>query len=480
MADLQPYSCIRRDCPDWDRFFETKERWIDHTFQFHSLVWCCDSHCTHDDYPLYFSSEEEFRIHLLSHNGLLNENELEFLILGGRQRAVELFDTCPFCGSTILDLGAADSSSNAMENHICDHLLMLSLFALINDEDEENKYAESPEGKTSSVRFKLSPGTNDGAIPSWPVGQFGNKIEVDNQSTFIATASHIESTETERRDIGTPEDESSVDSLSDSEIPSSRTSVQDVEEELIWCLDDDEYEAVTKYRRKPESVIELPASISLAELLKFIYAGEVFRFLEVAEIIRLRGLSREFKQLVDNYVLHVILPDTYLTYRYKYKARLGDLGEPTDFEHLSPVIRRVEKTNRFLPHGRIVYEPSPDRKIDRDRVDEIVPHAIDLVLPDNSKHTWVLQPIHRPGGRPGRSTHMIYLRYTKIHQYYLFDKFNDPPVHVFYKDKSDEGRVQLHCISIPLDYLRTAVQGNYQKNLKAWRRRWHSMPPGIG
>ena len=144
-----------------------------------------------------------------------------------------------------------------------------------------------------------------------------------------------------------------------------------------------------------------------------------------------------------------------------------------EYQSLLPVIRRIRKEKRFLPHGRLLYEPVNDsghRYLYRHGRFE--PVAIDFRLPgDRYRYSWPLVAMpddsSRYPSRYNRRSHWILLKHTKIHQYYKFQTFKDSPVQVFYKDQPGSGLdcFVLHAISIPLSYLRYALFTKYGRTI---------------
>jgi hypothetical protein len=217
--------------------------------------------------------------------------------------------------------------------------------------------------------------------------------------------------------------------------------------------------------------------IKLLEFLVHIYPGEVFKNLELNDILQFRLVSREFKNLVDDYLRDVILPFTRLIFRFKTPP---DLEYPDkdeiQYEHLVPVIKRVEKGHRVFPHGRIVYEPE-ERGTKKYRLNKFQPYQIEVVLSDERerKFTMELKPTRTEGShRQGeRRSHLLTFEYNKVHQYYRFDSFDKLPVHIFYKDRTegDSVYVELHCISIPVEFLRREVLRDRDENMRRARTR---------
>jgi len=235
-------------------------------------------------------------------------------------------------------------------------------------------------------------------------------------------------------------------------------------------------EAKNELRQLPELSDALAANpdppLTLLKTLDHIYPTEVFRFLELKEIIELRGLSRACKQLVDGFFLNAFLPETYLTFEYE---TLDDEEEwrmgrryVKKYRHLLPVIKRVPEGFRVLPHSRIVYEIKPDETpcwshSGRDRPIKIVLH-----LPDGRQIPRQLNTPHSRNSRE-RSMHLIDLTNpTRMEPYYRFDKFNTP-VHLFYKEDRDHQDIKLHCISIPLDYVRSALFENRKETQRVFK-----------
>jgi hypothetical protein len=254
--------------------------------------------------------------------------------------------------------------------------------------------------------------------------------------------------------------------------PSSRNSqLQNaIADELLMTVPEEDLSDIGKASRASTET-SLISPIQLHEFLQHVYPGEVFERLPLKDILQVSLASKALKLLVDDYLLNVSLPHTRLIFRYKTPGDIEYPNKPdSNYEHLVPVIKRVVKGSRVFPHNRIVYEPEK-RKTKTHNLNKFQPDQIKLVLPEEQgerKITLALSPPRdernhdRDRRDRGRRSHLLTFEYTKVHQYYRFDSFNELPIHIFYKDKSDGDNdyVELHCISIPLDFLRGEVLQN--------------------
>ena len=178
-------------------------------------------------------------------------------------------------------------------------------------------------------------------------------------------------------------------------------------------------------------------------------------------------VSKQMKNIIDDYFLHTILANSEIKFCSKH---IDDFEGRTrnEFEKLLPVIRRVERNKRFLPHERLVYEPDPKKTTTYSyRHGKFEPLKIEFWLREGGMYSWPLNPSadetadnSPPRYRSDRrSLHLLqHWKYTKVHQYYRFDTFKKSPVHVFYKEEDPDRVVfKLHAISIPLDFLRASL-----------------------
>lgn len=293
----------------------------------------------------------------------------------------------------------------------------------------------------------------------------------------------------------------SPEPLTAGDSPASRNSLlQDAKNELLLTVPKEQLseEGKRSASRQSTATVSAPLTppITLFEFLVHIYAGEVFKKLQLNDILKIRLMNQQFKSLVDDYLRDVILPFTRLIFRFKTPA---DFDYPNKhenhWEHLVPVIARVDKGHRVFPHGRIVYEPA-ERKTKKHRLHKVQPYEIEVFIDDRfdlggeRKFTFHLNPPrdenhtraenstrhernHDPRDRGQRRSHLLKFEYTKVHQYYRFDCFDELPFHIFYKDRTegDSNFVELHCISIPLDFLRREVLRDRDENMKMAKTR---------
>ena len=207
----------------------------------------------------------------------------------------------------------------------------------------------------------------------------------------------------------------------------------------------------------------------LTELLGFLDPCAIFKHLPIDDMIRARGISRHMLGIVDDYFLHRILSRTEIVFRVKYYHDIDGRRE-LEYQILKPVIQRIVKERRYLPHDRLLYEPVNDSgRTYLYRHGSFEPVAIDFRLPgDRYKYSWPLVAMRDDIGRyQSRYKRQNYLKYTKIYQYYKFQTFKDSPVQVFYKDYPGNGPdgFTLHALSIPLNYLRHALSTKYGRTI---------------
>jgi hypothetical protein len=325
--------------------------------------------------------------------------------------------------------------------------------------------------------------------------------EQANRPTLEVSITGPGTSDLARSPVETSKLTNSPESFTSGDSPASRNSLlQDAQNELLLTVPKEQLseEGKRSASRQSTATVSAPLTppITLFEFLAHIYPGEVFKKLQLNVILQIRLVNQQFKSLVDDYLRDVILPFTRLIFRFKTPA---DFDYPdkheNHWEHLVPVIARVDKGHRVFPHGRIVYEPAK-RETKKHRLHKFQPYEIEVFIDDRfdlggeRKYTFHLHPPrdenhtrtenstrhernHDPRDRGQRRSHLLKFEYTKVHQYYRFDSFDELPVHIFYKDRTegDSNFVELHCISIPLDFLRREVLRDRDENMKMAKTR---------
>ena len=159
LTDLRPYSCTFETCQDPDHLFETRDEWLQHEMQ-HRQQWMCDADHDSGVPVLVFSTENEFREHLLQeHDNALPEAQENFLVTRAKQPSLFPFKKCLFCGTSDPDLTKIENlyeiagteykhlkASYDLQKHIGVHLQNFSLIAFL----ETNEGNEPPAGEDDS------------------------------------------------------------------------------------------------------------------------------------------------------------------------------------------------------------------------------------------------------------------------------------------------------------------------------------------
>lgn len=306
-------------------------------------------------------------------------------------------------------------------------------------------------------------------------------IEPANFSNFDLERSH-EETDSIEAPKTTDDHQQSVDRHPSIDPPSncrprfssdiSETQRSDVEDQLLSIPPEDVSEVDDN--DNPPAHQDFPdPPLTFDKLIEYVIPASVLKYMDIKDIIRVRRVSRHMRQIVDDYLLHRILPKTEITFYLKYLSK-HDARTEREWEHLTPVIRRVDKEKRMLPHDRVVYEPEytgvPKHLQHRGKFE---PEGIMFRLNMNDR-TWKFYwPLIANAERTSRTyrddryredryrSHSIELKYTLMHQYYRFDTFKNSPVYVFYKEQREYDSVRLHAISIPIEYLRQCLFTNH-------------------
>lgn len=210
--------------------------------------------------------------------------------------------------------------------------------------------------------------------------------------------------------------------------------------------------------------------LTLADFLSCLPIGARLEFyLSIKDIINLGRSNSALKAVVDDFVLHYIVANTYIKFWTKYER--ADGRQRREWLMLYPVIKRIPVQDRNLPEKRVVYEPCYDETRHAYRLNEIAPDEIEFFLPERlelNPYCWPLG--ERQVRRPRRTRHISYREecnappsnFSIVQEvFYKFengsmsigDQRSDFPVNVFYKRDHDTETLKLHAVSIPLQCL---------------------------
>ena len=253
----------------------------------------------------------------------------------------------------------------------------------------------------------------------------------------------------------------------------SNSSAEENEEQITRALEElssipDQAKCLRIEQSSPAPAEPLKAPICLSEIIHYVGASNILNYLHIDEVLQVGQVNRGMKEIVDNYFLHYILPQTEICC---FVDHIVEDGYPPseEYQWLYPVIRRVDKSMRIFPHDRVVFEPDFDNKLKYAYRHGSFKHVeLKFHLGDwRRRQKWPLDS--RPSVHHTPYTYRANeywksreIQYTRIHQFIRFDTFNDSPIHVFYKEVPDtDGEVvRLHAISIPLNYLRQSLCTN--------------------
>ena len=239
--------------------------------------------------------------------------------------------------------------------------------------------------------------------------------------------------------------------------------IASAEEQLLSIPSDDNLAA--RLPERPATPFPDERPISLSELVGYVTPESLFKHLPIRDVISARVLDQFMRTEVDEYFLHRLLPDTEITFRSNYLHSIEGRLE-RESESLTPVIRRIDKEKRFLPHDRVLFEPTDRNPPYYYWHGKFKPVAVDFRLPDGTEYTWELIPTADTNTLPyrndRRTSHLLTIpvfKHQKIYQYYKFETFKDSPAQVFYKDRvdSDAPGFRLHALSFPLKWLQQAL-----------------------
>lgn len=208
--------------------------------------------------------------------------------------------------------------------------------------------------------------------------------------------------------------------------------------------------------------------VQLTQLIDFVQPQNIFDYLLIKDVLPYVKVNRHMKELVDNYFLHYILPQTEIYYYVDHI--MGDGSPPSEeYQRLYPVIRRIDKDNRKFPSDRVVFEPefehNPKYKYRKNTFNhvEIKFHLGDwrrpktMFLDGRRRHRPAADTPYSYSAGGDRTSRKL-SSFTRMYQYIRFDTFENSPIYVFYKDVFDSDHVvALHAISIPLNFLRQSL-----------------------
>lgn len=150
--DLNPYSCIYRDCPDSHDLYATREEWVKHIRSKHNEErWVCDD-CIFEsdqDDEFIFDSQELWESHMRSRHSC-PDDRLTLLCSMSKRKLVELAE-CPLCKRP------CGHSRPDEDDHIAEHLHSWALRALpwdLNPDDEAS--SDSPEMGSENDLARMS------------------------------------------------------------------------------------------------------------------------------------------------------------------------------------------------------------------------------------------------------------------------------------------------------------------------------------
>jgi hypothetical protein len=174
----------------------------------------------------------------------------------------------------------------------------------------------------------------------------------------------------------------------------------------------------------------------------------LFQYFNSRELLKLSMLSRSFQTLVHDYVLHIILANSFITVFTKIRVTRSGGEQDLEREHLYPIIRSTHPDMLFRSGNLMLFEPSAEEGHKPLRYKkEFEPVEIRLRLPRSEQtyaertYTWRLTP------EDNRSN------YSRLSGITLF-RCSITRVSVFYKTERDAPDTILHAVSIPIECLK--------------------------
>lgn len=167
IADLQPFLCVELNCRTPDTIFETRDDWIDHQKQEHSIEWWCEGN-DDEHAALKFSTEADFIAHLRqSHSSLLPPMALKNRVEMAGHPSLTPFTCCPFCDFLPADLSALNFnesdavfrttlSQKMFQDHLASEMLRIFLIALPEREDLEDNIRDTDTERSLGSRSTVS------------------------------------------------------------------------------------------------------------------------------------------------------------------------------------------------------------------------------------------------------------------------------------------------------------------------------------
>lgn len=161
--DLQPYSCVLKDCPTPEQLFGSSKDWVRHMEQSHSSdKWICYA-CS--ELPQVFESAADYEFHLSNssiHANTFTKAQLPLLVQNGKTAITPQFENCPLCNwserhAEFDELPGRQSDTQfkraeTIQDHVAEHLHSFALQALPDLDDDG---ANSLQVSTGSVEHNL-------------------------------------------------------------------------------------------------------------------------------------------------------------------------------------------------------------------------------------------------------------------------------------------------------------------------------------
>ncbi|KAK4159908.1 hypothetical protein QBC43DRAFT_121465 [Cladorrhinum sp. PSN259] len=151
-GDIQPYTCILKDCPKPLQLYVTRKEWTRHMREEHEVTkyWLCSA-CLD---PTRFDVESHFRTHLQTqHEDVVLEDQIPTFVSMSTYMSPPSFTCCPLCPP---QQDGEEVDTDALLNHTAEHVHSFSLQSLpwpIPEEGEREYLGLGPENLLDHFDF---------------------------------------------------------------------------------------------------------------------------------------------------------------------------------------------------------------------------------------------------------------------------------------------------------------------------------------
>jgi hypothetical protein len=190
---------------------------------------------------------------------------------------------------------------------------------------------------------------------------------------------------------------------------------------------------------------------------------DIFHYLSHKDQLQARQVCRPWSDM-GRHLVQCMIAD-HITVDATTIAR-DDRIDYSEWEHLGPVLARVDSDEWYLPENRVVFEPNYPSHY-RYRRNQYTPSELTIRIPGRMPYKWDLDPPLRSSQYdrmdPEWNSREIQLgRFIRFDYFHERDMWRKYALRVFYKSDEEDG-LRLHAVAIPLNVLEI-ITGNHGGN----------------